>query len=132
MFLCEKTTKYEEKTQTKSAKTAISDTCPVLRTGKIFFLQNGFQLLFSSTNAHLCAKKLEKSNDKISRKSQKIAFFGTFPALVTGKNFFLENPAPSHFGYHHFASLCKISEKTNEPITRKASNRQTDERTDKG
>ena len=33
-------------------------------------------------------KKLQKTNDKISRKSQKTAFLGTFPVLPAGKNFF--------------------------------------------
>ena len=74
MFLCEKTTKYEEKTRTKSAKTAIS-------------------------------------------------------GIFSRKKFFFENRAPSHFGHCHFASLCKKSEKTNEPIPRKAGNRRTDGRT---
>ena len=79
---------------------------------------------FSAVLMRIFVHKLQKFNDKISRKSPKNAFFGTFLALVT-KNFFFENPAPSHFGYHNFASLCKKSEKTNEPIPRKADNRGT-------
>ena len=46
------------------------------------------------------------------------------------EKFFSENRAPSHFGHCHFASLCQISEKTNEPISRKAGNRRTNGRTD--
>ena len=42
-----------------------------------------------------------------------------------------KNRAPSHFGHCHFASLCQKSEKTNELISRKVGNRQTDERTNK-
>ena len=45
------------------------------------------------------------------------------------KKIFSENRAPSHFGHCHFAPLCQKSEKTNEPISRKAGNRRTDERT---
>ena len=52
---------------------------------------------------------------------------------VTEPNFrkiiFFENRAPSHFGHCHFASLRQKSEKTNEPIPRKAGNRQTNELT---
>ena len=59
---------------------------------------------------------------------QKIAFFGPFPVLAAGKKIFIKNRAPSHFGHCHSASLCKKSEKTNEPITRKACNRRTDGR----
>ena len=43
---------------------------------------------------------------------------------------FSENQASSHFGHCHFASLCKKSEKTNEPIPRKAGNGRTNGRTD--
>ena len=68
---------------------------------------------------YLTAKKLEKTNDKISRKCQK-----------TGFPVFSENRAPSLFGHCHFASLCQKSEKTNEPIPRKAGNRRTNGRTD--
>ena len=45
------------------------------------------------------------------------------------KKIFPENRAPSLFGHYHFASLCQKSEKTNEPIPRKAGNRRTNEQT---
>ena len=45
------------------------------------------------------------------------------------KKNFLKNRTPSLFGHCHFASLCQKSEKTNEPIPRKAGNRRTNGRT---
>ena len=44
----------------------------------------------SIANKHLCAKKLEKSNDEISIKCQKPGFSGIFPAFSAGKKFFPE------------------------------------------
>ena len=43
-----------------------------------------------------------------------------------GFSSFSENRAPSHFGHCHFESFCQKSEKTNEPISRKAGNRRRD------
>ena len=51
-------------------------------------------------------------------------FFQHISGIFGRKNMFFENRAPSHFGHCHFASLCQKSEKTNEPIPRKAGNRE--------
>ena len=56
-------------------------------------------------------------------------FFRHISGIFGRKNTFFGNPARSHFGHCHFASLCQESEKTNEPISRKAGNRRTNERT---
>ena len=76
------------------------------------------------------SKKSQKTNDKILRKVQKTVISGIFPAFSPGKKSYFENRAPSHFGHHHSASLCKKSENSDEPIPRKAGNRHTDGRTD--
>ena len=55
--------------------------------------------------------------------SPKNPIFRQFLAQICPQNFFFKNWAPSHFGHCHFASLCQKSEKTNEPISRKAENR---------
>ena len=55
--------------------------------------------------------------------------FRHISGIFVPKKIFSENRAPSHFGDCHFASLCQKSAKTNEPISRKAGNRRTDERT---
>ena len=82
--------------------------------------------------ASLC-KKSEKTNDKISRKCQKIGFSSIFSAFPA-KNFFFENRAPSHFGHCHFASLCenqkKLMSRTQEKlVTDRRTNERTNERT---
>ena len=93
-----------------------------------YFLPEKFFSKIGHFNTHLCAKNQEK----LMMKSRENAKKPVFPAFLVGKIFFPENRAPSHFGYCHFASLCHKSEKTNEPILRKAGNRRTDERTDNG
>ena len=109
---------------------------PAFSPGKELFSKFGLGHVLSIANTHLCAKKIEETNDEISRKCQKTGFSGIFPAFSAGKKMFFENWAPSHLGHCHFASLCQKSEKTNEPISRKAGNRRTDgrtnERTDNG
>ena len=47
-------------------------------------------------------------------------FFRHISGIFGRKKFFLENRAPSLFGHCHFAPLCQKSEKTKEPIPRKA------------
>ena len=77
-----KNNEYEEKIRTKSAKMAISGTFPVLQIGKIFFSRNGFQLLFCSTNAHLCAKNYKKLMIKYWENPKKTTFFRTLLYLA--------------------------------------------------
>ena len=93
---------------------------------KIFFSKTGLAHILGINNTHLLCKKLGKTNDKISRKSPK----PVFPAYFRHFRPVFNNRAPSHFGHYHFASFCQKSEKTNEPISRKAGNRHTDGRTD--
>ena len=52
-------------------------------------------------------QKSEKTNDKTSRKCPKNRFFRHISGIFGRKKIFFENPAPSLFEYHHFASLCK-------------------------
>ena len=106
IILCEKTTKYEEKTQTKSAKTAISGIFPEFSAGKNFFSKIGLGHVLSIVNAHLCAK-IQK-NDKISTKCQTTGFFQHISGIFGQKNIFFKNRALSHFEHYHFASVCKI------------------------
>ena len=61
--------------------------------------------------------------EKFCTKSKKPYFQAVFGPNLPKKNFFIENRAPSHFGHCRFASLYQKSEKTNEPIPRKAGNR---------
>ena len=78
---------------------------------------------------------VQKNQKKLMMKSRENAKKPVFPAYFQHflpENTFFKNRAPSHFGHCHFASLCQKSEKTNEPISRKAGNRRTDGRTDKG
>ena len=51
-------------------------------------------------------------------------FFRHISGIFGRKNMFFKNRARSHFGHCHFASLCQKPEKTNDPILRKAGNRQ--------
>ena len=77
-------------------------------------------------NTHLCAKNQKKLMKESRENVKKPVFPAYFRYFRPEKN----------FGDCHFASLCQKSEKTNEPISRKASNRRTngrtDERTDNG
>mgnify|MGYP007015776684 CR=1 FL=1 len=75
-------------------------------------------------------KKSEKREWQDFAQSPKNPIFRQFLAQICPNKFFLKNRAPSRSGHCHFASLCKKSEKTNEPILRKAGNRRTNERTD--
>ena len=51
-------------------------------------------------------------------------------AQIQAANFFFKNLASSVTRYHSQLSLCTISEKTNDPILRRVSDRQTDRWTD--
>ena len=75
----------------------------------------------------------EKTNVSNLRKLQKIHSFGLF-GLNLGRYFFLfffffKNLAPSVTRYHGQLSSCTISEKTNDPILRKLSDRWADGQT---
>ena len=110
----------------KISKTAISGIFPAFSAGKKFFLKIGLCHVLAIANMHLCAKcqKTEKLE-----KMPKNRFFRHISGIFGRERSFFENRAPSHFGHYYFASLCQKSEKTNEPISRKAGNRRTDERT---
>ena len=53
-------------------------------------------------------------------------------AQIRQIRFFQKNRAPSLFKLDHFATSCKKLGNLNEPISRKAHNKRTDELTDKG
>ena len=108
MFLCEKTTKYEEKSRTKSAKTAISGIFPAFSAGKKFFSKIGLGHVLNIMNTHLCAKNQKKLMIKSRENAKKPVFPAYFRHFRPEKNFF-EHRAPSHFRYYYFASVCKIS-----------------------
>ena len=86
--------------------------------------KNGLSHVMGIANTHLCAK----NQKKLMMESRENAKKTVFPAYFR----FFGNRAPSHFGDCHFASLYQKSEKTNEPIPRKAGNRRTDEQTNMG
>ena len=89
MFLFEKTKKYTEEIQWKSAKTAISGIYPAFSAGKRIFLSKiEICHVLGIANTHLCAKNQKKTNDEILRKSQKTGFSGLFPAFPAGNKFF--------------------------------------------
>ena len=99
---------------------------------KNFFFKNKVPPHFKFYNITSLCKKSEKINEAISRKAQKPLFwahFGPISDPIGPTKFFIKNRALSHLRVYHFAPLCKKSEKTNEPILRKAGNRRTDGRT---
>ena len=96
---------------------------------KKFFSKIQLSHILGIANKRLCAKNRKKLMMK-SRENAKKPVFRHISGIFGRKNFFFKNRAPSLFGNHHFASLCKKSEKTNESIPRKAGNRRTDGRTD--
>ena len=64
----------------------------------------------------------DKTNDVIFLKSLKPCFWAIFD------HFFQKNPAPSHITRYGPLTPCQVSEKTNEPILRKFTDRQKDGR----
>ena len=88
MFLCKKTTKYEEKTRTKSEKTAISGIFPAFSAGKKFFSKIGLALVLSIVNTHLCAKNQKKLMIKSRENAKKPVFPAYFGHFRLEKYFF--------------------------------------------
>ena len=80
--------------------------------------------IFHKDRTRLCAKNQKKLMMKSRENAQKPVFPAHFRHFRPEINF-SGNRAPSHFG-----SLCQKSAKTNEQISRKASNERTDIRTD--
>ena len=127
-FCVKKTTKYKEKVRPKSGITAISGIFLAFSAGKKFSSKIGLGHVIGIANAHLCAKNQKKLMMK-SRENAKKPVFRHISGIFGRKWIFSGNRAPSHFGHCYFAPLCQKSEKTNEPISRKAGNRRTDGRT---
>ena len=71
---------------------------------------------------YLSAKNQKKLMKQFCTKSKKPYFQAVFGPNLP-QIFFFENRSPSHFRDCHFTPLCQKSEKTNEPIPRKAENR---------
>ena len=88
MFLCEKITKYEEKPQTKSAKTAISGIFPAFSAGKKFFYKIGLGHVLGIANTHLCAKNQKKLMMKSRENAKKPVFPAYFRHFRPEKYFF--------------------------------------------
>ena len=108
-----------------------------LKTG--FFPKNLFWPFSSLYNARTFSEKLDKTNDSIFFKSQKISnlvHFDPFFPKNGETGFFPKNRAPSLLFVYWTLTSCKKSEKTNEPIPRKVcywrTDWLTDGRTDKG
>ena len=78
MFLSEKTSKYKEKVQTKSAKTAISGIFPAFSAGKKFFSKIGLGDFMGIANTHLCAKNQKKLMKESRKNVKKPGFPGYF------------------------------------------------------
>ena len=81
-----------------------------------FFLKKWFRTLFNTDGILASSKKIEKTNDTISKKAQKAYFLGLNLPKNAECDFFFENWAPSLFKICEFASLCKKSEKINDPV----------------
>ena len=64
--------------------------------------QIGLGHVKSIANKHLCAKKLEKTNDEISGNGQKNSFSGIFPAFSAGKIRF------SKIGFRHILGIANL------------------------
>ena len=129
MFLSKKTTRYKGKVRTKSAKMAISGKFPAFSAGKKFFSRIGLGHVMGIAIRIFVQKNQKKLMMKSRVNAQKPGF-RHISGIFGRKKIFFENRAPSLFGHCPFAPLCQKSEKTNEPIPRKAGNRRTNERTD--
>ena len=80
------------------------------------------RILMNHKNFHF-AQIPDKTNDVIFLKSLKPCFWAIFD------HFFQKNPAPSHITRYGPLTPCQVSEKTNEPILRKLTNRRKDRQT---
>ena len=89
----------------------------------------GLGHILSIANTHLYAKNQRKLMMK-SRENAKKPVFPTYFRDFRPEKYVFQKSARSHFRHCHFAPLYQKSEKTNEPIPRKAGNRRTNERTD--
>ena len=90
------------------------------------------RMLMNYKNLHF-TQIPDKTNDVIFLKTPKIMFWGHFwPFLVIFARwgFFQKNPAQSHITRYGPLTPCQVSEKTNEPILRKLTDRRKDGRTD--
>ena len=93
------------------------------KTGKYWYFEN-LALSLIGQHCHfgsLCQKIRKKLMKQFWTKSKKPYFWAVFAPNLPPKIFF-ENRAPSLFEHCHFTPLCQKSEKTNEPILRKAEN----------
>ena len=132
IILCEKTTKYVEKTQRKSEKTVISGICPAFSAGIKFFSKIELCRVSSIVNAHLFAKNQKKLMINL-KKMPKTGFSGIFLVFSAGKIFF------SKIGLHHISGIAilHLCAKNQKKLMRRSreklvTDEQTNERTDKG
>ena len=84
--------------------------------------------LLSTMINYFHARNQKKIMIQFFTKSKKPVFQPFFDPNLP-KICFFENRAPSHSRVYSHAPLCQKSENLNEPISRKAGNRRTDERT---
>ena len=108
--LCEKTMKYKEKVQSKSAETAISGVLPAF---SAIISKIGLGHVLSIAKTHLWAKSKKKIIAKSRRNAKRLVFPAYFSQKLDSAIFwalliriFMQN-------------LCKKSEKTNDEISRK-------------
>ena len=94
------------------------------------FLKNGLGHVLSIANTHLYGKNQKNVMMKSRENAKKPVFPAHFWHFRPEMNFFWKQGSVTFFGHCHFGSLCQKSAKTNEPISRKASNERTDRRTD--
>ena len=99
---------------------------------KKFFHENLLPPSFTYDDTLLSCKKSEKINDPIFHKVHKNRFLAVFWPKFAQKKFFFENRDPSHSRVYSRAPLYQKSENFKEPISRKAINERTDERTNTG
>ena len=95
---------------------------------KDFFMKIDLYQILGYFVPHHCAKN-QKNLMIQSRENPKWPYFWAIFGPNLPKHFFYENWAPSHFRTLCSPSLCKKSEKSNDPISRKVHNGRTDERT---
>ena len=126
MFLCEKTTKYEEKTRTKSAKTAISGIFPAFSAFN-FFLEIQLGHILGIAFTHLCAKNRKKLMIKSRANAEKPVFPAYFRYFRPEK-YFVQKPGSVTFWASPF---CIIVQKNQKKLMSQSREKLvTDERTD--